>query len=160
MHELHEVFITTPKKKPALQSMRLGNAIYLITERLMNAMCYSLWYPVLGWIFCCFVGSEVLVEDKKLSRKAMRVKYSTFDCTFSVTTDCFKNCRLHIRSSTFSLLFSNCSPSALLSSASCPSFSPVSPLSARNQRHLRRLCTSLFCQAATMFGMVPEGIAS
>ena len=47
MHELHEAFVTAPKKL-ALQSMQLGNAIYLITERLMNAMCYLLWYPVLG----------------------------------------------------------------------------------------------------------------
>ena len=71
-------------------------------ERLMNVMCYLLWYQALDWIFCCFLGSEVLVDVKKLSRKAMLVKCSTFDCTFCVTTDSFKNYQLHIcRSNVF-----------------------------------------------------------
>ena len=63
-----------------------ANAIYLITERLMNVMCYLMWYQVVDSIFCCFIGSQLLFDVKKSMMYAMRVKCSTFDCTFSVTT--------------------------------------------------------------------------
>ena len=73
------------------------------TERMNNAMCFLLWYQILDCIFCCLMGSQILVDVKKSSRKAMLVKCSTFDCTFCATTDsdCFKNLHLHIRQSNF-----------------------------------------------------------
>ena len=69
MDKLYEAFITAPRKKKALGNVKFnGNAIYLTTERLMNIMCYLLWYQVLDSIFCCFLGSNTLVDVKKSSR--------------------------------------------------------------------------------------------
>ena len=110
MDKLYEAFITAHKKK-ALWNVEIdGNTIYLITERLMNIMCYLLWYQVLDSIFCCFLGSDTLVDVKKSCRWAMCVKCSTFDCTFSVTTGSrIADCTFpkQIFWGTFSLLFSN-----------------------------------------------------
>lgn len=54
------------KKKHALRNVEIdANAIYLITERLMNVMCYLMWYQVVDSIFCCFIGSQLLFDVKK-----------------------------------------------------------------------------------------------
>ena len=66
MEKLYEAFVTAPNKKSALRNVEIdGNAIYLITERLMNVMCYLMWYQVVDSIFCCFIGSQLLFDVKK-----------------------------------------------------------------------------------------------
>ena len=63
------------KKKYAPRNVEIdANTIYLITERLMNVMCYLMWYQVVDSIFCCFkkntkyFANVVPAADKKNRR--------------------------------------------------------------------------------------------
>ena len=157
--KLCEAFITAPKKTGPAKCRNQWQRNLLDHRRLMNVMCYLLWYQVLDSIFfSCFLGSE------SRNRAGKQWASNAQLLTAPSVSPQFKNCWLHIPHTNF---LGNIQPHSfrlgLSSPSTFPSLAPCSlhsPLSARNQRHLRRLCTSLFCQAAIMFGMVPEGSAS
>ena len=167
--KLHEAFITTPRKnRPYFLPMRnvnvnhsmlFGSTIHLITERLMNAkVCNVLCYQVLDFLLLPrFWGSSWCQEiEQKSDARQMLNFWLQLQCHGAVTTNCFKNCPLHILSSTgFGDHSTSCFPTGtqlLFQSTLRTHWQP-------DGLDLQRLCTSIVCQLATTFGMAPEGSA-